>query len=114
MLSLQDDLPQRYRWARFAIIGPLLATRIQLGLQPRNGGWLPTVGAGVQEIRIAYSKEAYRVIYAVALADCIYAPHAFHKKSKTRIATPITRSRTEAADSPRQDAVAGILSRWPH
>lgn len=63
-------------------------TRIQLGLRPRKGDWLPTVGAGVQEIRIAYSKEAYRVIYVVALADCIYVLHAFHKKSKQGIATP--------------------------
>lgn len=63
-------------------------TRIQLGLQPRNGKWLTTIGPGVQEIRIAYSKEAYRVIYVVTLADCIYVLHAFHKKSKTGVATP--------------------------
>lgn len=63
-------------------------TRIQLGLQPRNGDWLPTVGPGVQEIRIAHSKEAYRLIYVVTVADCIYVLHAFHKKSKTGIATP--------------------------
>jgi phage-related protein len=63
-------------------------TRIQLGLQPRNGKWLTDIGAGVQEIRIAYSKEAYRVIYVATLADCIYVLHAFHKKSKAGIATP--------------------------
>ena len=63
-------------------------TRIQLGLQPRNGKWLSSVGSGVQEIRVAYSKEAYRVIYVATLADCVYVLHAFHKKSKTGIATP--------------------------
>lgn len=63
-------------------------TRIQMGLQPRNGKWLTGIGTGVQEIRIAYSKEAYRVIYVAALADCIYVLHAFHKKSKVGIATP--------------------------
>ena len=63
-------------------------TRVQLGLQPRNGKWLTDIGASVQEIRIAYSKEAYRVIYVATFADCIYVLHAFHKKSKSGIATP--------------------------
>lgn len=63
-------------------------TRIQLGLQPRDGKWLTDVGPGVQEIRIAHSKEAYRVIYVASLADCIYVLHAFHKKAKRGIATP--------------------------
>jgi phage-related protein len=63
-------------------------TRIQLGLQPRDGKWLPEIAPGVQEIRIAYSKEAYRVIYVTRLADRIYVLHAFHKKAKKGIATP--------------------------
>jgi phage-related protein len=63
-------------------------TRIQLGLQPRDGKWLNDIGPGVQEIRIAYSKEAYRVIYVARLANCIYILHAFHKKAKKGIATP--------------------------
>jgi phage-related protein len=63
-------------------------TRIQMGLQPRNGKWLTGVGRSVQEIRIAHSKEAYRVIYVTKLADCIYVLHAFHKKAKTGIETP--------------------------
>jgi len=63
-------------------------TRIQLGLQPRDAKWLTIVGRGVQEIRIAYSKEAYRVIYVATLGDHVYVLHAFHKKSKAGIATP--------------------------
>jgi phage-related protein len=63
-------------------------TRIQMGLQPRDGKWLTGIGRSVQEIRISYSKEAYRVIYVTKLADCIYVLHAFHKKSKTGIETP--------------------------
>jgi phage-related protein len=63
-------------------------TRIQLGLQPHDGKWLTDIGPGVQEIRIAHSKEAYRVIYVARLADCIYVLHAFHKKAKKGIATP--------------------------
>lgn len=59
-----------------------------MGLQPRDGKWLPEVGRGIQEIRIAYSKEAYRVIYVAMFAESVYVLHAFHKKSKTGIGTP--------------------------
>lgn len=56
-------------------------TRVQLGADPKHGKSLPQVGRGVQEIRIADNKEAYRVIYVL---------HAFHKKSKQGIETPKT------------------------
>ena len=42
----------------------------------------------MQEIPIAYSKEAYRVIYVAKLEDCVYVLHAFHKKSKRGVSTP--------------------------
>ncbi len=63
-------------------------TRIQMGLQPRNGKWLSEVGQGVQEIRVAHTKEAYRVIYIAVFSEAVYVLHAFHKKSKQGIATP--------------------------
>lgn len=63
-------------------------TRIQMGMQPRNGKWLTSVGQGVQEIRIAHSKEAYRAIYVAIFSERVYVLHAFHKKSKTGIETP--------------------------
>ena len=43
-------------------------TRVQMGRQPRDGKWLTDIGPGVQEIRIPYDKEAYRVIYVARLA----------------------------------------------
>ena len=63
-------------------------TRVQMGLQPRDGKWLTDIGPGVQEIRIPYDKEAYRVTYVARLADCVYVLHAFHKKANKGIATP--------------------------
>jgi phage-related protein len=65
-------------------------TRVQLGADPKHGKSLPQVGRGVQEIRIADSKEAYRVIYVASIATRIYVLHAFHKKSKQGIETPKT------------------------
>ena len=81
-------------------------TRIQLGSQPRNGKWLTGIGPGVQEIRIAYSKEAYRVIYVAKIADCIYVLHAFHKKAKSGIATP--KEELELASKRYRDLVKSL------
>jgi phage-related protein len=65
-------------------------TRVQLGVDPKHGKSLPQVGRGVQEIRIADNKEAYRVIYVASISSRIYVLHAFHKKSKQGIETPQT------------------------
>ena len=46
------------------------------------------MGSGVFEIALAFRGDAYRVIYAVQLADEIWVVHAFQKKSTQRIRTP--------------------------
>jgi len=43
---------------------------------------------GVFEIALRHRGDAYRVIYAVKLADALWVVHAFQKKSKTGIKTP--------------------------
>jgi len=63
-------------------------TRVQIGLSPRSGKWLTSVGRGVQEIRIAHSTDAFRVIYVAIFVEAVYVLHAFQKKSKTGIETP--------------------------
>ncbi len=63
-------------------------TRVQMGLLPRDGKALTSVGPGVQEIRLAYRKDAYRTVYVATLGDSIYILHAFKKKAKSGIATP--------------------------
>ena len=45
-------------------------------------------GSGVLEIALAYRGDAFRVIYAVQLADEVWVIHAFQKKSKHGIKTP--------------------------
>ena len=44
--------------------------------------------SGVLEIALAYRSDAFRVVYAVQLADEIWVIHAFQKKSKRGIKTP--------------------------
>ena len=42
---------------------------------------MPSVGSGVQEIRI-HSGNEYRVIYLAKLAEAVYVLHAFEKKTR--------------------------------
>jgi|SRR5579863_4461118 len=49
---------------------------------------LQGLGSGVFEIALAFRGDAFRVIYAVQLADDIRVIHAFRKKSKQGIKTP--------------------------
>ncbi|MBV9764975.1 MAG: type II toxin-antitoxin system RelE/ParE family toxin [Acidobacteriaceae bacterium] len=46
------------------------------------------LGSGVFEIAVAFRGDAFRVVYAVQLADKIWVVHAFQKKSKQGIKTP--------------------------
>ena len=45
-------------------------------------------GSGVFEIALAFRGDAFRVIYAVQVAEEIWVIHAFQKKSKQGIKTP--------------------------
>jgi phage-related protein len=46
------------------------------------------LGSGVFEIALAFWGDAFRVVYAVQLADEIWVIHAFQKKSKQGAKTP--------------------------
>lgn len=46
------------------------------------------MGSGVFEIALAFKGDAFRVVYAVQLADEIWVVHAFQKKSTQGIKTP--------------------------
>ena len=42
---------------------------------------MPTIGAGVREIRI-WAEKGYRVIYIAKFIEAIYVLHAFEKKTQ--------------------------------
>ncbi|HEY5330782.1 MAG TPA: type II toxin-antitoxin system RelE/ParE family toxin [Acidobacteriaceae bacterium] len=46
------------------------------------------LGSAVFEIALPYRGDAFRVVYAVRLADAIWVVHAFQKKSTQGIKTP--------------------------
>lgn len=56
--------------------------RVQMGQEPADWKPMPTIGAGVREIRLREASGAFRVIYVAHLADRILVLHAFLKKSQ--------------------------------
>ena len=49
---------------------------------------LTGLGSGVLELALKHRGDAFRVVYALQLADDIWIVHAFQKKSKSGISTP--------------------------
>lgn len=56
--------------------------KLQKGLDPTDWKPMPTIGAGVREIRIRETAGSYRVIYIATLADAVHVLHAFRKTSQ--------------------------------
>jgi phage-related protein len=54
---------------------------IQRGEEPTDFKPMPTVGKGVQEIRIR-TENAYRIFYVARFAEAVYVLHAFQKKTQ--------------------------------
>jgi len=65
--------------------------KVQRGEQPDDFKPMPSIGQGVEEIRVWDESGTYRVIYTARIADSVYVLHAFQKKtqatSKRDIAT---------------------------
>ena len=57
--------------------------KVQRGEQPDDFKPMPTIGKGVEEIRVRDDSGIYRVIYTARLADTVYVLHAFQKKTQT-------------------------------
>ena len=55
---------------------------VQIGSQPEDFRPMPTVGLGVEEIRIREESGAFRVFYIARLDEVVYVLHAFQKKSQ--------------------------------
>ena len=56
--------------------------RVQRGRQPDDFKPMPSIGRGVEEIRVRDDADAFRVIYTARLADAVYVLHAFQKKTR--------------------------------
>ena len=56
--------------------------RLQMGIQANDSKPMPSIGKGVEEVRIWAESGTYRVIYTARLAEAVYVIHAFHKKTR--------------------------------
>ena len=56
--------------------------RVQRGLAPDDWKPMPSIGAGVREIRVRDERGAFRVIYVATIGDRIHVLHAFQKKTR--------------------------------
>ena len=56
--------------------------KVQNELAQNDWKAMPTIGSGVQEIRVRDDSGAFRVIYVAKFADAIYVLHCFQKKTR--------------------------------
>ena len=56
--------------------------KVQRGEQPDDFKPMPSIGKGVEEIRIWDESGTYRIIYTARLDDAVYVLHAFQKKTQ--------------------------------
>ncbi len=75
--------------------------RIQRGLQPADFKPMPSIGRGVEEVRVRDESGAFRVIYTARLADAVYVLHAFQKKTQATSKRDIDIARKRFAELER-------------
>jgi phage-related protein len=76
--------------------------RVQSGREPNDWKPMPSIGAGVRELRVQVGG-AFRVVYVAKFEDAIYVLHAFQKKSQrtARLDIELARSRFKSLVSER-------------
>ncbi len=65
---------------------------------PEDWKPMPTIGQGVQEIRIRDTVGAFRVVYVAKFADAIYVLHCFQKKTQRTSKTDLDLSESRYRD----------------
>jgi phage-related protein len=68
--------------------------KVQRGRAPDDWKPMPSIGPGVNELRIRDESGAFRVIYVVKLEDAIYVLHAFQKKDQRTRKTDLDLAKT--------------------
>lgn len=72
--------------------------KVQRGDQPDDFKSMPSIGKGVEEIRVWDDSGTYRVIYKARLIDVVYVLHAFQKKSQATAKRDIEIARKRYAE----------------
>lgn len=72
--------------------------RVQRGLQPDDFKPMPSIGVGVEEIRIWNEDGTYRVIYTARLQKAVYVLAAFQKTSQATPRSELALARKRLAE----------------
>ncbi len=72
--------------------------QVQHGFEPDDWKPLPTIGAGVREIRIRDATGSFRIIYVAKFADAVYVLHCFQKKTQKTSKVDINLARKRYRD----------------
>lgn len=75
--------------------------QLQRGKQPSDFKPMPTIGKGVEELRIRDEAGAYRVIYTARLPEAVYVLHAFQKKTRATAKRDLELARSRYAELTR-------------
>ena len=78
--SSRDDLRELPEDARETAGHQLF--KVQQGKEPDDWKPMPTVGAGVQEIRVWEESGTFRVLYIAKFEEAVYVLHVFKKRSQ--------------------------------
>ena len=70
---------------------------VQMGRRAEDFKPMPSIGIGVEEIRIREESGAFRVVYTARREEAVYVLHAFQKKTQatTRRDIQVARNRFE-------------------
>ncbi|KRV74602.1 MULTISPECIES: type II toxin-antitoxin system RelE/ParE family toxin [Pseudomonas] len=75
---------------------------VQQGEDPADWKPMPSIGAGVREIRIREASGAFRIIYLASLPDAIYVLHCFQKKTQATAKADIDLAKSRLRDLMRE------------
>jgi len=71
--------------------------KVQQGREPDDWKPMPTIGSGVQEIRIREEGSAYRVLFVAKFEEAVYVLHLFQKRSQKTALSDLDLARTRYA-----------------
>ena len=76
--------------------------RVQQGLEPNNFRPMPTIGAGVKEIKLQDDdKSQYRLIYIAKFEEAVYVFHVITRKTTEATSPPDIALAKKRLDTPR-------------
>ena len=77
--------------------------KVQRGKQPDDFKPMPSIGKGVEEIRVWDDAGTFRVVYTARLADAVVVLHAFQKKTQATSKRDIDMAKARFAQLTRGD-----------